>query len=192
MQDLLDELTLKRTPSYLPKNATEKEKQEDRQKRLLDPTTKHRSIFLEWPRDPEGQTMIPQDTLPGKSPPGSRLELWGATLLDFYWTAVVPGILGARSISTGSKLAAWCKENGENLSYAKDELNRASFEAELEKVSPCSISRLIRDTEQIPSFAARPWKVHQETEALQFGRFEVRKYPAQSRHGPSFNFQHSF
>ncbi|KAF9565508.1 hypothetical protein CPC08DRAFT_683586 [Agrocybe pediades] len=82
------------------------------------------------------------------------LQLWGATLNDFYIVSRVHGLDNLHTHSTGSKLAAWMKAHGET--YAADHLAMAEQEAEPELILPCDIGRLIKDSERVP-FEKKTW-----------------------------------
>ena len=50
-----------------------------------------------------------------------------------------------QSTSTGSKLVAWTKANGED--YAKEELELADEEEDPKEIFPCDIAKLVEDAE---------------------------------------------
>ena len=52
---------------------------------------------------------------------------------------------GSQSTSTGSKLAARMKANGED--YAKEELELADEEEDPNEIFPCNIAKLVEDAE---------------------------------------------
>ena len=86
-----------------------------------------RFIFRRWPRDPNGKVIVPSD-IHGKEA-GNGLNLWGATIYDFYHVRRIPSNIHGLTISTGSKLAKVMKSFGE-LEFAQDELEWAFREAE--------------------------------------------------------------
>ncbi|KIJ59032.1 hypothetical protein HYDPIDRAFT_33544 [Hydnomerulius pinastri MD-312] len=86
---------------------------------------KKRMVFRTWPRDPSGKSLV-ENAIRGKRA-GNGLDLWGATLYDFYHVRRVPDLAGFITISTGSKLAAEMKDFSE-LDAAKDEFAWAEQE----------------------------------------------------------------
>ncbi|KIJ15027.1 hypothetical protein PAXINDRAFT_12288 [Paxillus involutus ATCC 200175] len=92
---------------------------------------KNRFIFRRWPRDPNGKPILPSD-IHGKEA-GNGLDLWGATLYDFYHVRRIPSNIHGLTISTGSKLAKVMKAFGE-LQAAKDELAWAEKEEEPKEI----------------------------------------------------------
>ncbi|KAJ2915526.1 hypothetical protein MD484_g4875, partial [Candolleomyces efflorescens] len=121
-------------------NATDDEKAADRERRLAAPTTKHRKVFSEWPRDPNGPILRPEESKLGKML-GNKVQFWGATLMDFYYVRRIPDCPNLATISTGSKLARWMKDKGEN--YATDQLLRAEREPYPQEVTPYPIGGLL-------------------------------------------------
>ncbi|KIK58010.1 hypothetical protein GYMLUDRAFT_98259 [Collybiopsis luxurians FD-317 M1] len=85
-----------------------------------------RIVCRTWPRDPKGD--IIRELPPGKHTPNST-HLWGATLMDFFRFQRGPEMFLLSTISTGSRLSAWMKYNGE-AEYAKDEMAWAAAEEE--------------------------------------------------------------
>ncbi|EIW86206.1 hypothetical protein CONPUDRAFT_46529, partial [Coniophora puteana RWD-64-598 SS2] len=104
--------------------------------------TRNRVIFRYWPRDPNGQVIKPSP-LRGKEAPNG-MNLWGATLYDFYRTRRIPDSPYLSTISTGSRLAKTMREFGE-LEHAKDEIAWADEEADPKELPPCDIGRLVMD-----------------------------------------------
>ncbi|KAF8955690.1 hypothetical protein BDZ97DRAFT_259558 [Flammula alnicola] len=151
-QDFLEEMIIRHaagaTPSRLPSQATPEQRAAERQRVLNVPTTRHRIIFSEWPRPPDSKKCItPDNSLPGKTAP-NKLQLWGATLFDFYHVNRIVTIKNLVTTSTGSKLAAWVKAQGEDgYEPAKGMLEWAEDEADPEVVEPCDIAQLIQDGE---------------------------------------------
>ncbi|KIK79245.1 hypothetical protein PAXRUDRAFT_161798 [Paxillus rubicundulus Ve08.2h10] len=97
------------------------------------PKDKNRFIFRRWPRDPNGKSILPSD-IHGKEA-GNGLDLWGATLYDFYHVRRIPSSIHGLTISTGSKMAKVMKEFGE-LEPAKDEIAWAEREEEPREILP--------------------------------------------------------
>ena len=147
-QDFFDHLILLHaqsdTPSEVSEHATDKEKEADRIRRLQAPTTRHRFVFSTWPRDPKGKPITPDNSKLGKMT-ANEIQHWGATLFDFYHVRRMPHFGGLQTTSTGSKLAAWMKANGED--YAEDELELAEQEEDPREIFPCDIVKLVETTE---------------------------------------------
>jgi hypothetical protein len=101
---------------------------------------KNRIVFRAWPRDPNGKTIMPSP-LRGKEA-GNGLDLWGATLYDFYRVHRLPDMQSLSTISTGSRLAKWMRQAGELI--ARDELAWADKEEDPKEISPVDIAELIR------------------------------------------------
>lgn len=97
-----------------------------------------RTIFRFWPRDPAGKPIL---STKGKEAPNDN-PLWGATLADFYFVSRFPDIKGLATITTGSKLAAWMKENKETK-YCAEELRWAEMEADPVEIHPADVGKLI-------------------------------------------------
>ena len=150
-QDFLDEMTLKHahhdTPSKLPPSATPEQIAEERERRLNALTTHHRVVFSQWPRDPDTKEFIkPDNSLIGKTA-GNGLQLWGATMFDFYAVLRHPSIPNLRTLSVGSKLLGWVKKVGENYELAKSNYEWAEREEDPKTLDPCDIEVLIREGE---------------------------------------------
>jgi hypothetical protein len=144
-QEFLEDMILRhatRTKVTSAPDATDEEKAADRLRVLNDRTTRWRNIFLDWPRDPKGKAITPENSALGKMAPNNS-QLWGATLFDFYSTRRFPDIMNLVTFSSGSKLAAWMKANGEH--YAKDQLEFAENEEDPHLVLPYEITGLIQD-----------------------------------------------
>ncbi|KAG1761059.1 hypothetical protein EDD22DRAFT_780316 [Suillus occidentalis] len=100
---------------------------------------KNRIIFRHWPRDPKGQAIKPSP-LRGKEA-GNGLDLWGATLYDFYHVRRLPNVPNYITNSTGSRLAKWMRQAGELT--AKDELYWADKEEDPKEIPVADIGELI-------------------------------------------------
>ncbi|KAG7089897.1 hypothetical protein E1B28_011531 [Marasmius oreades] len=83
--------------------------------------TSRRRIFRFWPRDPDGPVL--RYSSEGKRAPNGT-HLWGSTLYDFYHTNRMPFNSHSVTITTGSRMAEWCKEIKE-LDYAAQEIDWA-------------------------------------------------------------------
>ena len=104
-----------------------------------------RSIFRRWPRSPTGKPIRPTNSLKGKETPNG-IQLWGATMFDFYRVQRFPDISGLLTITTGSKLLRWMKANGE-LDAAKDEIEWAEHEEGPKIIEPYPLRNLIENEE---------------------------------------------
>ncbi|KAG5647168.1 hypothetical protein DXG03_001123 [Asterophora parasitica] len=144
-------------------------------------TERRRAILRHWPRDPNGGVIKPENSLPGKTAPNG-IQLWGATLFDFYRVHRIPSVEGLSTISTGSKLMMWMKANGE-LNHAKDEIEWAEMEDEPAVIQPWSPREAIEEMEENIRLgkAGKPWP----EDALDKGKqvstgsiFERSNYPA--------------
>lgn len=118
----------------------------DRQRILNAKTTPWRSVFACWPRDPNGKYITRENSELGKMAP-NRAQIWGATLFNFYSVRRIPDLHNLVTFSSGSKLAAWMKANGED--YAKSELEFAEQEPDPYLVHPYPITELIQDTDAL-------------------------------------------
>jgi len=147
-QDFLDHPTLLHaqsdTPSKVSENATDKEREADRIRRLQAPTTRRRFVCSTWPRDPKGKELFLENSKLGKMV-ANEIQHWGATLFDFYHVRHTPDSGALQTTSTGSKLAAWMKANGED--YAKEELELAEEEEDPKEIFPSDIAKLVEDAE---------------------------------------------
>ncbi|KAG5637639.1 hypothetical protein H0H81_003864 [Sphagnurus paluster] len=112
----------------------------------LSETDRRRVIFRQWPRAPNGKNITPDNTLPGKVTPNG-IQLWGATIFDFYRVRRMPDVPGLSTITTGSKLMKWMKANDE-LQYAKDEIEWAESEDEPKVIEPWSPQEAIEVMEE--------------------------------------------
>ncbi|KAF8835879.1 hypothetical protein BDN67DRAFT_974822 [Paxillus ammoniavirescens] len=107
------------------------------------PKDKKRFVFRRWPRDPNGKELNSFRFAPGKEA-GNGIELWGATLYDFFLIRGHPSDTDRSgwTISTGSKLAKTMKACGE-LEAAKDEIAWAEREEEPREILPCDPAEAI-------------------------------------------------
>jgi hypothetical protein len=150
-QDFLDEMTLRHahhnTPSKLPPSATPEQIAKERERRLNALTTRHRVVFSQWPRDPDTKEFIkPDNSLVGKTA-GNGLQLWGATMFDFYAVLRHPSIPNLRTLSVGSKLLGWVKKVGEDYELARSNYEWAEREENPKTLEPCDIEVLILEGE---------------------------------------------
>ncbi|KAF9266492.1 hypothetical protein L218DRAFT_922088 [Marasmius fiardii PR-910] len=101
--------------------------------------TPRRRIFRFWPRDPDGPVL--RYSSEGKHAPNAT-HLWGSTLYDFYHTNRMPFNEHSVTITTGSRMAGWCKEIDE-LDYAAQEIdwaeNREEDPKKREAVNPADV-----------------------------------------------------
>ena len=129
-----------------PDDTTDEEKETNRQRILNAKSTRWRIIFSKWPRDPKIQDISPLagDSALGKMAPNTGdIQLWGATLFDFYY--VKPPLESKNfPFSSGSRLAAWMKANGED--YAKKQLEFAETEEDPYLILPYEITGLIQNS----------------------------------------------
>lgn len=133
---------------------------------LNDPQVKHRFVMFKWPRpdpipnykkvdlkslNPRPYEIIsPKSSLPGKMAPNG-VQLWGSTLLDFFKVQRIPGLPSLSTTSSGSKLLAWCKANGEygDKAPAKDCIAWAEKEKDPEIVPVYKVAKMIKDIESL-------------------------------------------
>ncbi|KAI0064460.1 hypothetical protein BV25DRAFT_1852231, partial [Artomyces pyxidatus] len=115
---------------------------------------RRRIVLRHWPRDPKGPFI---KTTPTAKRAGNGLELWGATLLDFYTFHRIADNFHSVTYSTGSKLAAWARSVGE-LDAAEDEIAWADEEEDPVELHPCDISKLVEALETRIRFGfGDPW-----------------------------------
>src|SRR5271156_3658813 len=95
-----------------------------------------RFVFRFWPRDPNGQVA---QLKRGKVAPNG-LDLWGATLYDFYRVKSIPSGSDDLTVSTGSMIAASMRELGE-IEWARNEIAWADEEQEPHEVFPYDIGK---------------------------------------------------
>lgn len=116
--------------------------------------TRRRFIFQEWPRDPKSnQSLTPENSKMGKMA-SNGIQIWGATLRDFYTVHRLPSLINLRTHSSGSKLAAWMKSQGEM--YAEDLIATAAQEPDPHLIFPCDITPLIKANENL-TFEEKSW-----------------------------------
>ena len=151
---LLEQIILKHAVSkgiINSPDATDEEKATISRRILNDKRARWRNIFSQWPRDPKGKCITP---LTGNSPNAlangkmvhnTNVQLWGATLFDFYSVKPLPESIDL-AFSSGSKLAAWMKDNGED--HAKNQLEFAENEDDPYLIPPYEITGLIQDTDR--------------------------------------------
>ncbi len=110
----------------------------------IEESQRTRFIFQLWPRDPNGEIL--RETPEGKTT-SNGLELWGATLYDFFFVHRIPGVIHMRTISSGSKLAKWMRLKGET--YSMDYIDQVeSDEHEPKIMHPYHIGDFIELIEQ--------------------------------------------
>ncbi|PFH48330.1 hypothetical protein AMATHDRAFT_196740 [Amanita thiersii Skay4041] len=107
--------------------------------------THRRLVWLQWPRNPNGLTLLPQLTRPGKMA-GNELQLWGSTLLSFYFVYRSPGMMHLMTRSSATKLSAFTSAHDE-VQFAQTELQWARREPDPHRIEPYSVAELIRDQE---------------------------------------------
>ena len=137
------------TPCTLPPNPTDEERATERQRRLNALTTRHRVIFSVWPRDPQTEHFIKsgaENTIIGKTAI-KGLQLWGASLFDFYRVQKHPSMTNLETLSTSSKLLEFVKSVGEDYPVARPMVERAEREEDPKMIEPFDISRLIQNEE---------------------------------------------
>jgi hypothetical protein len=124
--DLLDEIVLSHakhdTPCNFSPNPTDEQRAAERQRRLHALTTRHRVVFFVWPRDPQTEHFIKtgeQNTIMGKIAI-TGLQLWGASLFDFYRVQRYPSVTHVETLSTSSKLLGFMKSVGEDYGSEAD------------------------------------------------------------------------
>ncbi|KAF9463965.1 hypothetical protein BDZ94DRAFT_1321506 [Collybia nuda] len=103
-------------------------------------TTRTRVVVRAWPRDPKGKYITPDNTQPGKTT-SSGVQLWGATIYDFFRVRRIPDLPSLSTLTTGSKLAAWMRKHGEEK-YAGDEMEWTTLEEDPKELSPFDIAKL--------------------------------------------------
>ncbi|KAF8894951.1 hypothetical protein CPB84DRAFT_1710693 [Gymnopilus junonius] len=157
-RDFLEELIISTAPEEvrnkdkLTSTSTRDEVAAYRERVLNDKQTRHRFVFQRWSRDPNGAPIKPDNSKLGKMTP-NNVQIWGATLFDFYTVNRIPSVPNLVTFSSGSKLARWMKEQKET--YAQDFVERQDEEEDPRLIFPCDIGRLIKDGEAI--FAERSW-----------------------------------
>ena len=81
-----------------------------------------------------GQNLCPENGCLGKMT-SNQIELWGATLWDFFWVHRIPNSPTYITISTGSKLSKWMMEHKE-IQPAASEIEWAQIEADPREINP--------------------------------------------------------
>ena len=162
-QDFLDEMTLMHahhdTPSKLPPSATMAQIAQERKRRLNALTTRHRVVFSQWPRDPDTNHIIKaNNSVVGKTA-GNGLQLWGATMFDFYAVLRHPLNPNLRTLSVGSKLLRWVKKVGEDYELVKSIYEWAEREEDPKMLEPCDIEVLIREGEAEMRRCIDSWEI---------------------------------
>ncbi len=110
-----------------------------------DKKTVKRDIYRFWPRDPNGDNILPGNSFLGKMT-SNKIQFWGATLWDFFWTNRLPKVPNVRTGSTGSKLSKWMIEHNETQ-HAAPELEWAKVEADPRQIFPYPIADVIEAQE---------------------------------------------
>ena len=87
---------------------------------------------------------MPENSKLGKMA-ANEIQHWGATLFDFNHVRCMADFGQLQSTSTGRKLAAWTKANGED--HAKEELELVADEEDPKEIFPCDITKLVEDGE---------------------------------------------
>ncbi|KDR75788.1 hypothetical protein GALMADRAFT_248488 [Galerina marginata CBS 339.88] len=153
-KEFFEDLIINRAPKKVKNNDKPTESSTPQaiaayRKRVLNnKLVRHRFVFQQWPRDPKGKIIKPESSQLGKMAP-NMVQIWGATLLDFYTVRRIPSLESLATFSSGSKLGAWMKSQGET--FAQDFVERSEAEEEPKLILPCDVGRLIRDGEAIYS-----------------------------------------
>ncbi|CAA7265739.1 unnamed protein product [Cyclocybe aegerita] len=148
-QEFIEDIVIRFASSrehQLSADASPEEKARVRQKVLNDKETRHRLIFQQWPRAPKGEILRKENSELGKMTPNGH-ELWGASLLDFYFVRRIPDLMGLETLTTGSKMLAWVRKHGE-VEFAKEFVRNTEREPDPEKIEPYDIAKAIMETEQ--------------------------------------------
>ena len=95
---------------------------------------------------------MPENSKLGKMA-ANGIQHWGATLFDFYHVPRRAHFGGLQSTSTGSKLVAWMKVNGED--HAREELELADEEENPKDIFTCDIAKLVEDAGKGGIFSSR-------------------------------------
>lgn len=106
---------------------------------------KERFILQHWPRDPNGQPLL--GNTEGKFSSNGQ-PLWGSTLYDFYMVERIPGLANLRTITTGSRMAAFCKKIGE-LDFAQSQIDQAEMEERPTELPAYPTWKLIEEMEEL-------------------------------------------
>ena len=174
LDDFMEEIIIRQSGKEIPKNTSPTNRQEAIQLILNDPKVRHRFVFNTWPRPPPAPGWInkdtktlnprpyacitPENSRPGKMAPNG-MQLWGATLFDFFRVLRLPDIDNQSSISTGSKLLRWCKENGEYVgekAVARHCIKWAERERPPELVPVYDIQILIMNLDELATSGRAP------------------------------------
>lgn len=110
-----------------------------------DKMTTKRDIYRFWTRDPDGDNILPGNSFLGKMT-SNKIQFWGATLWDFFWTNRLPKVPNLRTGSTSSKLSKWMIEHKETQ-HAAPELGWAKDEADPCQILPYPIAHVIEAQE---------------------------------------------
>ena len=76
------------------------------------------------------------------------LQLWGASLFDFYRVQRHPSVTNVETLSTSSKLLGFVKSIGEDYPVARPMVERAEREEDPKLIEPFDIARLIQNEER--------------------------------------------
>ncbi|KAJ3516058.1 hypothetical protein NLJ89_g1367 [Agrocybe chaxingu] len=149
-EDYFREMILIHSGKKIPKDLDAIQRIKFENKILNDPATRHRVIFSQWPRPVEGSSktyITEENSVLGKMTP-NRIQHWGASLFDFYRTQRIPGLFSLSTITTGSKMANWCRENGEaDFEPARQLIEWQDQQPDPKVIEPCDIQQLIIDQE---------------------------------------------
>lgn len=124
-----------------------------------------RMLMRHWPRDPEGKNMDDSDEY-GYTTLNST-HLWGATLLDFFYYNRFPAAPSFVGVSTGSRLCAWMKAHGENLDYAKAEIEWAEMENKPKLRPAADIMEIINARDLLTMMGCCGIPLHDEDESAE-------------------------
>ena len=132
---------------YNFKSSSIKDLEEDETALALwnDKKTIKRDIYRFWPRDPNGDNILPGNSFIGKMT-SNEIQFWGATLWDFFWTNRLPKVPNLRTGSTSSKLSKWMIEHNETQ-HAAAELGWAKDEADPHQIFPYPIAHVVEAQE---------------------------------------------
>ncbi|PPQ84582.1 hypothetical protein CVT25_015785 [Psilocybe cyanescens] len=183
-----EDLIISRAPEevrshHRPKAPTTPEQIEEYRKKILnDPSTKHRFVFQQWPRDPNGTVITPLNSQLGKVA-GNAQQIWGSTLFDFYTVRRIPSVPNLMTYTSGSKLAKWMQSQGET--FSQDLVEKQKSEEEPATVQPCDIGKLIKRNETM--FINSKWSLEKSWSKEEVkDRFELPKpWPPASPFSPS-------
>lgn len=172
-----EDLIISRAPEevrshHRPKARTTPEQIEEYRRKILnDPRTKHRFVFQQWPRDPNGTVITPLNSQLGKVA-GNAQQIWGSTLFDFYTVRRIPSVPNLMTYTSGSKLAKWMQSQGET--FSQDLVEKQKSEEEPATVQPCDIGKLIKRNETM--FINSKWSLEKSWSKEEVkDRFELPK-----------------